>query len=184
MSSADISHLCYIKKYREVFKVFLIKIVAILTMSAKLATLDLLKIKVFWRNGYEVIIYILDVTNEILSRDSNYIVDIVMWLKFGNSSISIREVIIISILSGFDQKSLQQCSKRVKAERREVFKANSYVCRSYRGKTGRGSFCTTSPSWIGLILYIECRKGNFLHLVSLLRKILQIYKAVDIFVYM
>ena len=85
-------------------KFFLIKIVAILTMSAKLATLDLLKIKVFWRNDYEVIIYILDVTNEILSRDSNYIVDIVMWLKFGNSSISIREVIIISILSGFDQK--------------------------------------------------------------------------------
>ena len=38
-----------------------------------------------------------DVTNQILSRDSNYIVDLVMWLKFGNSSISMREVIITSV---------------------------------------------------------------------------------------
>ena len=30
-------------------------------------------------------------------REPNYIVDMVMWSKFGNSSISIREVIIISI---------------------------------------------------------------------------------------
>ena len=35
-----------------------------------------------------------------------------MWPKFGNSSISTREVIITSILSGFDQKSqfLEGCS--------------------------------------------------------------------------
>ena len=38
------------------------------------------------------------VTNKILSRDSNYILDIVMWPKFGNSSISVTEVIITSIL--------------------------------------------------------------------------------------
>ena len=37
------------------------------------------------------------VTNKILSRDSNYIVDLVMSPKFGNSSISLREVIITSI---------------------------------------------------------------------------------------
>ena len=30
--------------------------------------------------------------------DSHYIVDVVMWPKVGNSSISIREYIIISIL--------------------------------------------------------------------------------------
>ena len=46
-----------------------------------------------------------DITNKILSRDSNYIVDVVMWPKFGNSSISMREVIIISILWEFDQKN-------------------------------------------------------------------------------
>ena len=67
-------------------------------MSAKLATPGLLKIKIFQNKGYDVIIPDYDVTNKILSRDSNYIVDVVMWSKFGNSSISIREVIITSIL--------------------------------------------------------------------------------------
>ena len=67
-------------------------------MSAKMATPGLLKITVFWNKGYDVIISVDDVTNKILSRDSNYIVDVVMWPKFGNSNISMREVIIISIL--------------------------------------------------------------------------------------
>ena len=49
--------------------------VAVLMMSAKLASLGLLKIKVFWNKGYDVIISIHDVTNQILSRDSNDIVD-------------------------------------------------------------------------------------------------------------
>ena len=72
--------------------------VAILKMSAKLATLGPLKIKVFWNKGYDVIIYVYKVTNQILSRDSNCIVDVVMLPKFGNSSIYTREVIITSIL--------------------------------------------------------------------------------------
>ena len=67
-------------------------------MSAKMATPDLLKIKIFWKKGYDVIIYVYDVTSKILLCDSNYIVDVVMWPKFGNPSISMREVIIISIL--------------------------------------------------------------------------------------
>ena len=33
-------------------------------MSAKLATLGLFKIKVFWNNGYDVIIYAHDVTTK------------------------------------------------------------------------------------------------------------------------
>ena len=45
-------------------------------MSGKNATLGLLKIKVFWNNGYDVIIYAYDFTNEILSRDSDYIVEV------------------------------------------------------------------------------------------------------------
>ena len=65
---------------------------AILMMSAKLATLDLLKIKVFWNKGYDVMTSFHDVTNKILSRDWNYIADVVMLLNFGNSSISMREV--------------------------------------------------------------------------------------------
>ena len=38
-----------------------------------------------------------DFTNKIVSRDLNYIVDVFMWPKFGNSTILTRKV-IISIL--------------------------------------------------------------------------------------
>ena len=79
--------------------------ITILMMSAKMATLGLLEIMVFWKKSYDVIICVDDVTNEILSRDLNYIVDLVMWPKFGNSSVSIREIIITWILWGFDQKN-------------------------------------------------------------------------------
>ena len=71
---------------------------AILMMSAKLAIPGLLKIKVFWNKGYGVIICAFDVTNKILSHDSYCIIDVVMWLKFGNASISVTEVVITSIL--------------------------------------------------------------------------------------
>ena len=67
-------------------------------MSAKMATPGLLKTIVFWNKGYDVIITTHEVTNKILSRDTNYIVDVVMWPKSGNSSMSVREVIIIPIL--------------------------------------------------------------------------------------
>ena len=67
-------------------------------MSAKVATLGLIKIKVLWGKDYDVIISVHDVTNKILSCNTNYIVDVVMWPKFGNSNISMREVIITLIL--------------------------------------------------------------------------------------
>ena len=67
-------------------------------MSAKMATIDLLKMKLFWNNAYDVIIFVHDVTNKLLSRDLNYIVDVVIWPKFNNPSISLREVIIAWIL--------------------------------------------------------------------------------------
>ena len=63
-----------------------------------MATLDLLKISVFWNAIIYVIIYVHDVTIIFLSRDSNYIIDDVMWAKFGNCSISMRNVIVISNL--------------------------------------------------------------------------------------
>ena len=72
--------------------------VRILIISAKLATPAILKIRIFQEKGYDVIIIDYDVTNKILSCDSNSIVDVVMLPKFGNSSISVREVIITSIL--------------------------------------------------------------------------------------
>ena len=67
--------------------------VTILMMPAKLATLGLLKTKANWNKGYDVINSVHDVTDKILSRDSSYIV-----AKLGNSSISMRKVIITSIL--------------------------------------------------------------------------------------
>ena len=63
-----------------------------------MATPGLLKITVIWNKGYDVIIIVDDVINKILSRDLNYIVDLLMWPKFGNSNISMREVITTSIL--------------------------------------------------------------------------------------
>ena len=112
--SPEISKFCYIKKYmcrlyfhtkflillafRKSLKIVLIKEVTILMMSAKLATPGRFKINLFWNKGYCVIIYIHDTTNKVLWRDSNYTVDVFMWPKFRNSSIPMREVIIISIL--------------------------------------------------------------------------------------
>ena len=72
--------------------------------SSKIATLGFLKEKDFWSKVHDVKISVQDITNKILSRDSNYITDVVIWSKFGNYSISLREVIITSILEGFDQK--------------------------------------------------------------------------------
>ena len=54
-------------------------------IPAKLATPGLLKIKVFWNKGSDVIKFINDATNIILSSSSNYIVDVAMWLNFGYS---------------------------------------------------------------------------------------------------
>ena len=69
-----------------------------LMMSAKKATLGHLKITVFRNKGYNVIISVHDVTKKILTRHSYYIVDVVMGPKFGNSSISMKGIIITSIL--------------------------------------------------------------------------------------
>ena len=72
--------------------------VTILMMSAKMVTLGFFKIKVLCNKGDDVIISLHDVTSKILSRDSNYIVDVVMRPKFGNSSIFMIEIITTSIL--------------------------------------------------------------------------------------
>ena len=67
----------------------------ILMMLEKIDVLGLLRIKVFWNKDYDIIIFVHDVTNKILSRFSNYVVDDVQSLVF---SISMRQVIITSTL--------------------------------------------------------------------------------------
>ena len=63
-----------------------------------MATPGLLKTTLFWNKGYDIIISVHGLTKKILSGDSNYMVDVLIQPKFGNSSISTREVIISSIL--------------------------------------------------------------------------------------
>ena len=60
-------------------------------------TLGFLKIKVFWNKTYEIITSVHDATSEVFSRHSNYIVDMDILPKFGNSSISMKVVIIASV---------------------------------------------------------------------------------------
>ena len=72
--------------------------VTTLMISAKLASPVLLKLKIFQTKGHDVIIIDYDDTNKILSRDSNYVVDVGMLPKFGNYSISMRHVFITSVL--------------------------------------------------------------------------------------
>ena len=47
-------------------------------MPVKLATLGLLKIKLFGNKGYDVIIAVHGVISKVLSRDSNYIGEVVI----------------------------------------------------------------------------------------------------------
>ena len=56
----------------------LINMVGILMMSARWTTLGLLKIKVFAKKGYDVIISVHDSISKNLLHDSNYIVNVVM----------------------------------------------------------------------------------------------------------
>ena len=72
--------------------------VTILMVSAKMASLSLLKINVFWIKGYDVITSVHDVTSNIFSCDSIYIVNAIMGSKIGNSNSSTKEVTTTSIL--------------------------------------------------------------------------------------
>ena len=85
-----------------VLKIVLVNMVAVLMMSAKLTNLGLLKIKVFSNKLYDLIVFVHDVINQILSCESNYLADVVIRAEFENSNMSMREVIIISIFWGFD----------------------------------------------------------------------------------
>ena len=64
------------------------------------------------------------------------------WFKFNNLELALGTNLKFYI------------TKRVKTKSQKVLGGNSYVCTSYRGKTGRGTFLPPpphSPSWIGLI---------------------------------
>ena len=76
-----------------------------------------------------------------------------MWPKFGNFSISMREVIITSILQGFDPETIflrsdldpSSIIRDWQTKSQKVLGNNSYICKSFRGKTGRGAFLAPLP---------------------------------------
>ena len=124
--------------------------VTILIMSPKWAALGLPKLKEFCNKGYDITNYIYDVTIKIMSHDSNCILDVVTWPKFGSSSITRREVIINSswpektffweillVQVQYGLQTLRHCGKKVKTKSQKVLETNSYVCRSYKGKIGK-----------------------------------------------
>ena len=62
----------------EFVKEVLINKVASLIMSPKFTNLGYFEIKIFLKKGYDIKIGVHDVNNKTLSRDLNYIVDLVM----------------------------------------------------------------------------------------------------------
>ena len=152
--------------------------VTVLIISAKIANPSLLKTKIFWKKSYDVITSVHDFAKKKLTCDSNCIAHVFMWPKFRNSSMSVREVIITSILKGFDEKNrffggivlvqvqfgtgtrceleiLHQCGKRFESNSQKVLGANLYVCKSCSEKTGRGPFCTPPPPPLPASLFPE-----------------------------
>ena len=121
----------------EFLKIFLKNMVTILMMLGKLAALGRNK-------DYDVIIYVLDVTNTFLSSEWHYIVDVVMWPKDLT-----RKIAFFEGSSWFNFNNLGLApeialkfytsarGKRVKTKSQEALEVNSSVCRSYRGKTSR-----------------------------------------------
>ena len=119
--STEISKVCYIEKYRyrfyfdtlflflltffEYLKICLINMVTVLMVLAKIATLGLFKIKIFWNKVYEVIISVHSVINK-----KYQVTQIIPQMWSCNqtlvtlASTSMRDVIITSILYRFDQK--------------------------------------------------------------------------------
>ena len=62
----------------ETLKIFLINMVTILMMSAKMSTLDLLERKIFWVKDYDVIMSVHEVTSKRLLCEATYILDVVI----------------------------------------------------------------------------------------------------------
>ena len=72
-----------------------------------------------------MVICVHNVTNKILSQDSNYIVDMVMLQKIGNCSSSNLNEVIKAVLNHFFYKNILHVPKAPKAQRRNQAKAQN-----------------------------------------------------------
>ena len=104
-------------------------------VSAKMAILGLLKIKVFWSKGYDIIISLCNVINKSLPRDSNFILDVV--LKFYPS---LEKVLKDRNFLGLILKFVESTEEKL---------------------VGKGDLFATS-SWIGLKINTFSAKGVIL----------------------
>ena len=125
-------------------EIFLITMIIILMMSVKMATPGLFKITIFWNKGYDVIIPVHGVPTKFY-----HVIQIIlkMW-SFDQSLVTLAFLNFLMIVlvqvryfrtdTRYKIEILHQCGKRVKTKSQKVLGPNSYVCRSHRGKTGRG----------------------------------------------
>ena len=73
-----------------------------------------------------------------------------LWFKFNNLGLALGTNLKCYTI-------LHQCGKTVKTKTQKVLGANSYVCRSYRGKTGKGTFLPP-PS---ILKKVKVNKENY-----------------------
>ena len=114
-----------------------------LIITVKLTIADLLKIKLLWNKGFDVIVSVHDVTNNIWSRDSNYIVNGVMgsWLQV-YEDLTRKTNFLWSITLKF----CTHLAKGLKIKVKNILVAKCYVCRIYRGKMEGSLFANNNLS--------------------------------------
>ena len=111
-----------------------------LIITVKLTIAGLLKIKLWWNKGFDVIVSVHDVTNKILSRDSNYIVNGVM----GSWPQVYEDLTRFELFcGGITLKFCTRLAKGLKIKVKNILVAKCYVCRIYRGKM-EGSLFTNN----------------------------------------
>ena len=121
----------------------MINIVAILMISANLATISFLQIKPFWNEGFGVITFAHDLNNKILWCDSNYTVDVVLWPKFGNSSVEPREVVKTTLTRKWNFVNWESFSRLV-IELKKAFVSKNKFLKHYSQITFI-NFCAAQP---------------------------------------
>ena len=139
----------------------------ILLMSEKMATSGLLKIIIFGKKTDDVIIFVNGVTNKILSRDSNYNVNAVMWSKFGNSSISGREVTLHNSNddSSFLKMVLIWLKKVSSIKKLSINKVENFLTSNFWSKSNTENSAYMKPinlklsySWFASYFCWRCKK--------------------------